>query len=304
MAATMPGGPDHGDVRLAAVFSAIRDARVGAICAFVLGLAASIAVAFLTPPVYRGQVVMTAVSDQAGPGLGGLLGQFGGLASLAGISLPMGDSSRTEAIALLSSRDFARGFIEEENLLPVLFAKKWDSDSGKWMVDDPEDIPTIGDAVKKFEEKVRRVNVDELTGLVTLTIDWRDRELAASWANKMVARANREMRRRAIDEAKRSIDYLEAEARKTEVAELRSTIYGIVETQIKTIMLANVRSEYAFRVVDPASVPDVDKYVWPRRALILGLGLVLSFMLALGWVFARYVFVRLRDSYRESLVAR
>jgi uncharacterized protein involved in exopolysaccharide biosynthesis len=69
-------------------------------------------------------------------------------------------------------------------------------------------------------------------------------------------------------------------------------------------MLANVREEYAFRVVDPASVPDADKYVWPRRALILALGLVVSGMGALGWVFARHVFSRLRDSYRESLTAR
>lgn len=304
MAAMMPGDSSQGDVRLAAVFAAIREARIGAAFAFFVGVGASIAVAFLTAPIYRGQVVMTAVSDQAGGGIGGLLGQFGGLASLAGINLPMGDSNRTEAIALLSSRDFSRGFIAEENLLPILFYRKWDSRAGQWTVDDPDDIPTLGDAVKKFEERIRRVNVDELTGLITLTVDWRDRELAASWANKMVERANREMRRRAIDEATRSIQYLEAEASKTEVAELRSTIYGIIETQIKTRMLANVRSEYAFRVVDPASVPDVDKYVWPRRALILALGLVVSFMLALAWVFARYVFARLRDSYRESLTAR
>lgn len=290
-----------GDVRLAGVFAAIRAARRGALFVFVLGLAATAALAFLTPPVYRGKVVMVIVTDPGGGGLAGLLGQFGGIASLAGLNLPMGDSNRTEAIAVLSSRQFARGFIEEEKLLPALFWKKWDAERSAWSVTDPDDVPTIGDGVKKFEEKVRRVNVDELTGLVTLTIDWRDRQQAAAWANKMVARANREMRSRAIGEARRSIDYLEAEAAKTDVAELRSTIYKVVETQVKTIMLANVRHEYAFRVVDPAAVPDADKYVWPRRALIISLGFVVSVLLALAWVFARFVLARLRGSYRESL---
>jgi uncharacterized protein involved in exopolysaccharide biosynthesis len=294
--------PNEQDVRLAGVFAAVRAARRGAMIVFLIGLAATAAVAFLTRPVYRGKVVMVVVSDQAGGGLGGLLGQFGGLASLAGLNLPLGDSNRAEAIAVLSSREFSRGFIEDENLLPVLFWKKWDAGQGKWSVDDPDDIPTIGDGLKKFEEKVRRVNVDELTGLVTLTIDWRDRELAARWANGMVARANQEMRRRAIDEARRSIQYLEAEAAKTSVAELRSTIYSVVETQINTIMLASVRDEYSFRVIDPASVPDADKYVWPRRALILALGFIVSILLALAWVFARYVLAKLRDSYRESLM--
>jgi uncharacterized protein involved in exopolysaccharide biosynthesis len=289
------------DVSLAGVFAAIRAARRGALVVFVLGLAATLAIAFLTSPVYRGKVVMVVVADQASSGLGGLLGQFGGIASLAGLNLPMGDSNRTEAIAVLSSREFARGFIEEEKLLPELFWKKWDAKRAAWTVDDPDDVPTPGDALKKFEENVRRVNVDELSGLVTLTIDWRDRQQAALWANKMVARANREMRSRAIAEARRSIQYLEAEVAKTNVAELRTTIYRVVETQIKTIMLASIRDEYAFRVIDPASVPDADKYIWPRRALIIALGFVTSVLLALAWVFARFVFVRLRGSYRESL---
>lgn len=289
------------DIRIAAVLAAIRHARRGAIAVFVLGIVASALVAFVPHPVYRGRVVMTVVTDQVGGGLGGLLGQVGGLAALAGINLAPGDSGRTEAIALLSSDAFTKGFIEQENLLPALFSSKWDPATGKWRVDDPDDMPTIGDGVKKFKEKVRRVNVDEITGVVTLTVDWRDRELAASWANKLVERANAEMRRRAIDEAQKSIRYLESAAQKTDIAELRLAIYRVIEAQVKNIMYANVREEFAFRVIDPAVAPDADKYVWPRRALILSLGLVFSAMLAIGWVLAVNLFERLRESYRESL---
>lgn len=297
----MNGDQRKGDVRVAAVLAALRNARGGAITVFVLGIVVTALVAFLTHPVYRGRVVMTVVTDQVGGGLGGLLGQVGGLAALAGINLPNGDSGRAEAIALLSSDAFAKGFIEQENLLPILFSSKWDPTTGKWRVGDPDDVPTLGDGVKKFKEKVRRVNVDELTGVVTLTVDWRDRELAAVWANKLIERANSEMRRRAIDEAQKSIKYLESAAQKTDIAELRLAIYRVIEAQVKNIMYANVREEFAFRVIDPAVVPDADKYVWPRRALILALGLVFSAMLAIVWVLAVNLYARLRESYQESL---
>ena len=38
-------------------------------------------------------------------------------------------------------------------------------------------------------------------------------------------------------------------------------------------MLANIREEYGFKVIDPAVVSDKDKFVRPRRILLTSLGL-------------------------------
>jgi len=220
--------------------------------------------------------------DDARSALSSVVGQLGGLASLAGVALS-GGGNKDENIEYLRSHDFAARFIEEENLLPILFAKKWDAQNGRWNVDDPEDVPTISDGVRLLD-RIRTVQEERRTGLVTLSIKWRDRELAARWANLMVERVNRDLRARAIAEAQASIDYLNSELAKTGVVELRESLYRLYENQVKTIMFAKVRSQYAFKVIDPAYVPDADRYVQPKRLPMILIG-------ALGGLLGGFVLV-------------
>lgn len=287
-----------------AILALVHRARVGVILIFVVVLGSALAFALSWPKTYRAQVVMSIVTPESG-GLGGLLGQFGGLASLAGMGgLSLGRSNTTEPVAVLSSREFAARFIQENDLMPTLFPRRWDAEAKRWKSDDPRKIPTLGDGVKKFTGSVRRVNIDEETGLVVLTVDWRDREKAARWANAMVARANREMRERAIAEAQKSIEYLNAEAAKSDVQPLRDAIYRVVETQVKTIMLARVREDYAFRVIDPAMVPDANKHHWPRGSIVMGVALLVAMLLATLWVCGTYLLDRVRQGYRDSIGLR
>ena len=127
------------------------------------------------PPMYSASVVLAPVRDES---LGGLAGQLGGLASLAGITRVGRDN--TDAVAVLRSRDFVRAFIEEQMLLPVLFPDLWDAAAGRWKVEEPPDFPQ---AAGFFVAEVRSVEEDARTGIVTLSVEWGDPELAASWAN-------------------------------------------------------------------------------------------------------------------------
>lgn len=304
-AATAPEQPELPDTgSLPAVLALCYRARRGALVIFLLVLGAAVGVAFAWPRTYRAQVVMVPVSDKGSGGIGGLLGQVGGVAALAGLNLSPGGSNRDESIAVLASREFARRFIEERALLPRLFSSKWDSATNSWKEANPARVPTVGDGVKKLVEDVRKVNVDEVSGLVTLTVDWRDRVEAAQWANEMVARANREMRERAVAEAQKSLDYLNAEADKASVQQLKDAIYRVVETQIKTIMLARVREDYAFRVIDPAVVPDANKYIWPKQLLVISLGVVAATLLGMIWIFGVYLSERFTEGYRQSVRLR
>jgi uncharacterized protein involved in exopolysaccharide biosynthesis len=236
------------------------------------GLAA--AAAFTMTPMYRAQVVVIPVkADDGRAALSSMVGQLGGLASLAGVSLG-GGGNKDEYIRFLRSSDFTARFIEDEKLLPVLFAKRWDAERGQWNVEDPADVPTVADGVRLFDDGMRNVSEEKVSGIVTLTLVWSDREQVAKWANLLIERANRDLRKRAIAEAQASTDYLNAELAKTSVLELRQAIYRLLENQIKTVMLANVRDQYAFRVIDPASAPDPDDTVRPKRLAMILLGMV------------------------------
>ena len=114
-------------------------------------------------------------------------------------------------------------------------------------------------AVKDFKEGVLTIREDKRTGLLTIDVDWEDPAVAAKWANGFVALANERLRTRAIDEATRNIAFLNAQIPQTSVVEVQRAIYNLIESETKTLMLANVRMEFAFTVIDPA-VPPERKY--------------------------------------------
>lgn len=245
------------------------------------------AVAFLVRPVYQAASVLVSVNSERS--LGGAtqaLGQLGGLTSLIGVNVGVGDEKTTEALAVLRSRQFTQTFIDEEGLMARLFARDWDAARSAWK-EGLRHRPTPAMAYKYFDRKIRVVAQDKKTGLVTLTVYWRDRTEAANWTNEMVRRLNAEMRARAIAQASDNIAYLEKELLVTTVVETRQAINRLIDAQVKQRMMANVSQEYAFRVIDKAIAPDIDDPVWPNRPLLLVLGPVVGLLtgvfLALAW---------------------
>lgn len=246
-----------------------------------LGLLAGGLVVLFATPVYRVETVLAPVSNESTQGLDASLGQLGGLAQLAGLDL--GQSGNIWiGHATLESRAFIEDFVRDADLLPELFWRDWDEEEGEWTVSDPEDIPSLWDAYELFSENVLQLNWNNTTQLLTLTIEWRDPGTATEWANTLVERVNRRLSQRAITEAEKSVEYLNAELEKTSVLGLRQAIFNLIESEISSIMTANVNEEYAFRVIDPAAPPDADDYVWPRPILTILTGFAFGICLALA----------------------
>ncbi len=253
---------------------------LGSVLLFTAGFTAA---AFIMTPIYRATTILVPANPgQSSGGMSGALGQLGGIASLAGINIGSKASVTEEALAVLRSRGFTERFITDEKLMPKLFASKWNAAAGTWNTDKP---PTPAKAFRYFDEKIRSVDQDKKTGLVTLQIDWRDRIAAAAWANELVERLNQEMRARAIGEADASLGFLKNELQSTSEVVTRDAIGHLMESQIKQRMYADVTKEYVFRIVDRAMAPDADNPVRPQKLAMIAagpfLGLVIGVLLAL-----------------------
>lgn len=247
-------------------------------------LVTSVAVlyAFLSQPVYRSEVLIApARSDSATGGLSALASQIGGVASLAGVNLSNSGDDSERSYAILTSRQFTRMFVEEMNLLPELFRDDWDADENAWKMKVADDPPTLADAVEKFDKKIRSVSRNNQTGFVVVSIDWYDPQLAAQWANGMIEQLNAYLKQKDTVESQENIAYLRAEFEKTSITELRQAISRLIEQQIQGAMVANVRDEYAFNILDPAVPAQLDDPVRPKRLLLLVTGLLLGLMLSL-----------------------
>jgi len=250
-----------------------------------LSTSVAIAYAVLATPIYRAEVLLAPATEKRGGALAALASQYSGLASFAGMDLGGGGDKGAQAIAMLGARTFTKEFIRDNNLLPILFYKKWDAEKKQWKVDNPKKVPTLNKAFSLFDGKVRSISEDKKTGLVTLGIEWKDRKLAAKWAQQLVQRINSTMRQRAVSEAQKSLAFLQQELQKTSVVEVQQAIYKLIEGQTKSMMLASVQEEYAFKVIDPPSVPDKGQTVKPKRMLIVIIGFVLG---VIGGTFAAF----------------
>lgn len=206
---------------------------------------------------YQATVLVSPVdTSQSADRLGGassMLSNFGGLASLVGVSTL--SASKAVDIATLKSELITTDYIRQNNLLPILFAGEWDSRRAQWRTDDPRKIPTLWDGSRYFTNRVCSVAEDEATGLYRITVTWTNPEMAATWANGIVALTNEYLRNKAISETNANIAYLQERAKQTTTVGLRLAILDLMEQEIRSAMIAQGQSEYALKVVDPAFAP-------------------------------------------------
>jgi uncharacterized protein involved in exopolysaccharide biosynthesis len=258
----------------------------------------------MLPNIYTANALL-APAEQSGGGMSALMQQYGGLASLAGLSLPGGeDGSRAQlGMQLMKSRAFIGDFVERRDILPELMAvKAWDAGSGQ-IVFDPDSYdaasktwvrevevpklptPSAQEAHKAFSE-ILGVAQDKQTGYVTVSIEHQSPVVAAQWVNWLVEDVNAAVKAQDVAEAEKSIEYLREQVTNTSLADLQAVFFDLIQSQTETVMLAEVRQEYVFKTIDPAVVPEEKSK--PSRALICVLGTLLGGMLGVVIVLIRH----------------
>ena len=228
---------------------------------------ASVLYALSLPKYYRASILVVSAEQGSKP-LTSLSGLLGSISSTGGGMSPFASSGISSEIALsvLTSRRFIETYIKDNNLLPILFKDAWDEKNNAWI---GTDAPTLFDGYGKISNSFE---IDFDKSLITVTVEWSDPETAATLANEIIYRVNEHIRTEAIDEGNRSIFFLENELSKTNLTDAKQMLYGLVEQQTQSIMLANVREEYAFKVIDPAVKPIHPS--GPNRRFIVLLGLI------------------------------
>ena len=265
---------------------------------------ASVAIALMLPNIYTANALL-APAEQSGGGMSALMQQYGGLASLAGVSLPGGeDGSRAQlGMQLMKSRAFIGDFVERRDILPELMAvTAWDAGSGQ-IVFNPESYdaasktwvrevevpklptPSAQEAHKAFSE-ILGVAQDKQTGYVTVSIEHQSPVVAAQWVNWLVEDVNAAVKAQDVAEAEKSIEYLREQVTNTSLADLQAVFFDLIQSQTETVMLAEVRQEYVFKTIDPAVAPEEKSK--PSRALICVLGTLLGGMLGVLMVLIRH----------------
>lgn len=265
----------------------------------------SIFYALSKPNIYRASAILAPASSEGGAGgLAALAGQFGGLASMAGLNLGGGGTDKTTlALEIIRSRSFIEKFIAKHGLLvPLIAAHNWDMTSDT-LIFDPElydqknqkwirevkapkkTIPSAWEAYQQFSGLLT-ASQSEKTSMVNIAIEFYSPKLAQQWLAWLIADINEFMRAQDKEEAQASIDYLNEQLVTIQVSNMETIFYQLIEEQTKSMMLAHVKAEYVLKTIDPAQVPE--EKAKPKRALIVIVGTLFGGLLSILLVLVRF----------------
>ena len=290
-------GSSEADIDIAELLGAIWRGKFVVLTACFLAGLLGVFYSLSLPNEYKSEVLLAPAEEANGGGLSALAGQLGGLASLAGVNLSGGKSDKTTlALELLKSKNFVGEFIEKRELKALIMASngwnraenkvKFDDDiydvtSGSWVREVSPPLkaePSVLELHQKFVRDHVSVSKDKETGFVRIAVTHHSPFVAKDITNNLIIDINDRMRALDIAEAEKSIGYLTDALDKTAVADMQKIFYQLIEKQQQTKMLANVREEYVFKVIDPAVVPE--KKSGPKRALICLLLVMSAFLIS------------------------
>lgn len=226
-----------------------------------LGIVSSVFFAISQPPQYISSATFISVSAKSGPNLGNL----GGLAALAGVSLPSNLGTGVSFKVILNSRSFRENIVRELNLLPVLLGKSFDSktkeitplpDPGwfkqlffklklekKIYVPTDEKLKELLLYAKAASALQNIVSVSQRNSQYSITVTWKTPQVAAIIANKYIEELERFLSKNQLTTTKKSRIFIDSQLQKTEIYLAKA------ETALK-----NFSEQYGiFRVEDQAS---------------------------------------------------
>jgi LPS O-antigen subunit length determinant protein (WzzB/FepE family) len=284
------------EIDLRELFMVLWAGKIKIIAITALFAIASVIYALSVPNQYKATALL-APAQSSGGGLSGALGQLGGLASLAGVSIGGGESSEAQiAQEIMKSWNFIESFIADNDLAVEVFAAEgwskvsntlkidddvYDVEKNEWLIEDDDTgelrPPSSWKLFEKFSEQLA-VSEDKKSGLVSVSIEYYSPQIAKQWLDMYVSAVNAHMQQRQVAKVTNNINYLQAQIEKTSIAEMREVFYTIIEEQTKNKMVAEASPEYAFVAVSPSMVPEEKSQ--PKRALICILGTLLGGMLS------------------------
>jgi len=265
----------------------------------------SVVYALLLPNIYRSVAYLAPV--EGGSQISGIMSEYSGMASLAGLSVPQETSKNKEAVERIKSFHFFSNhflpFIMLEDLLAV---KDWDLLTNKLSYDDSEfnsetrkwvrkakpprtAIPSAQEAYKKYK-KIMSISVDKKSEYVTLSIDHQSPYIAQQWVEVILKQIDRLMRDNEKSDAMNSVEYLNAIAPTVNYDAIKKAFSMLQQEQMKRLMMVEANANYIFTVLD-APIASEER-ASPKRTIIVIIGSIIGFILGCIGVLAHYFYIK------------
>ncbi len=249
---------------------------------------------FLLNEKYTSKMILKV--EHSGDELSSILGsQYGDLASLAGVSIGGGSEDLTAyAVALLQSNSFAERLMSIDGVkINLMAAKKYnfenqeiiidasiyDKSNNEWVRNPPYKRSIIPSTLEIYEEVLKddlKVSLDRRSGFIEVTFTHISPVFARDFLNLILKQANELKRKNDYEEASKALYFLEENLKTTNQKELRDSLTKLIESQLQTLMLVDIREDYLLSAIEQPYLPEEE--IFPPKVLITFIGLFLGFI--------------------------
>ena len=257
------------------------------------------------PNIYESKALLVPVDSSSS--ISGALRSYGGLAGLAGISLPSGgdEGNSAKAIQKIRSLSFFENNILTNIHLPDLMAfKSWNSETNSlsyneniyntntntWIVDDSDPMQKIPSAQRSFQAFKSKLNliIDNKTGFITLSIQHQSPFLAKQWTELVVNEVNSFYRQKDKLESEKAVSYLNQQISMTSLSEIKQVLAQLLQEETKKLTLIEANQFYVFDYIDPPAVME-EKSAPTRSTICIIIALLGGILSSLLVLFRHYV---------------
>lgn len=263
------------------------------------------------PNLYQSKAILVPVESSSS--ISGALQSYGGLASLAGVSLPSqgSDSNSVKAIQKLNTLSFFENNILPNIFLPNLMAleswnhnnkellynnKIFNNTSNTWTRDisyPKKNIPSAQESYIAFQGQHMELSEDKKTGFVTISIKHQSPYIAKKWLELVVKEINSHFREKDKLEAQKAVDYLNKQISTTSFSEIKQVMAGLLQQQTQKLILIESSEYYVFDYIDPPAI--MENKSEPRRSVICILASIMGFMLGMFLTILKYFMTKETD---------
>ena len=230
-------------------------------------------------------------SDDTGPNLSGL----GGLASLAGVSLPSSSSGDFKTFKyLLKSEEVASVVLEDEELVKQIFAAEWSAQSEiyrrppdgpytphirmlKKLLTGEDPSAYVAPNAARMSDWMRdafAASEDRDTGFLTLSSETAKPAMMLEVMERVTRETDRLLKERYIQSSEQTMGFYQHQLARARAREHREALAKLIAQEDQKLMLA---SKGSFFVAEPLTNPSVSLHpTSPKASLVLALSVVLG----------------------------
>lgn len=251
------------------------------------------------PNIYRSEASVSPREEEKSSA--SALSALGGLGGLAGDVLGFGGGgSLAKFETVLRSRLLSKTIFDKHRnqVLSALYPDDWDSDQNKWQPE-VEEPPSEQDVIKALLEALS-VDVPRDKNVMTVAFEHKDPEFAKNIVEYYLEELSESLRQATLIDAAENQKFLQAQVDMISDVLLKEKVYALLAKEIEKQTFAKAQVPYAFVVLDPPIVPDLDKKVKPKRSMICILSVTVAGFLGIFLVFFIEFIKKARNESKET----